>query len=383
MKHLGRWIRISSTLLVALSACSDEAPRADRPSLQAHVDAIASAGAIGVQAELTSGAQRDWAGAGMGELATHRQVARGDRFRIASTTKSFVAATVLSLVDDGQLALDDTIERWLPGLVASNGHDGAAITVRHLLQHRSGLANHVDDQIAELLAAPDRAAIDALLQRAWPPDELVQLAIAHPRLFAPGADFAYTDTGYVLLGMIVEAATGTTWEAALSARVLAPLALADTYAPRAELTIAGAHMHGYGFLPGSEQPDDLTAVNPTGLGAAGALVSTPADVNAFFVALVRGALFSPDLVAQMTATLRVGPDRPGVEYGLGLAWAPLPCGDGYFMHDGDTVGYHTRNGVTAQGERSVTIAITGDADFEAAATALIEHALCDDALASP
>jgi D-alanyl-D-alanine carboxypeptidase len=159
--------------------------------------------------------------------------------------------------------------------------------------------------------------------------------------------------------------------------VLAPLALRDTYAPAAELTIAGAHMHGYGLLPGSEQPDDLTAVNPTGLGAAGALVSTPADVNTFFVALVRGALISPDLVIQMSATLPVGADRPGVEYGLGLAWAPLSCGSGYFMHDGDTAGYHTRNGVTPRGERSVTIAISGDGDFEAEATALVDQALCD------
>lgn len=372
-------IQASLLLTLTLTGCSvgnDPADRPSPPSLQERVDTIASTGVVGVQAEVTRGDVHTWAGAGSSDLATDRAVARGDRFRIASTTKSYVAATVLSLVGAQRLSLDDTVERWLPGRVARNGNDGKAITVRHLLQHRSGLGNHVDDQIAALLAAPDRAAVDALLRRAWTADELVQLAVDHPPAFAPGHAFAYTDTGYVLLGMIIEAATGATWETELKSRVLAPLALADTYAPGGELTIAGPHMHGYALLPGSEAPDDLTAVNPTGIGAAGALVATPADVNTFFLALVRGALFPAELVTQMKATLPVGEDRPGMKYGLGLAWAPLSCGGGYFTHDGDTNGYHTRNGVTEAGDRTVTIAISGEGDFEAAAAALVDQALC-------
>jgi D-alanyl-D-alanine carboxypeptidase len=363
------------SILLSTAACADADATPIPATLQEDVDTILATGAVGVQAEVLRGTRREWAGAGMSDVATHRAVAQGDRFRIASTTKPFVMAVVLSLAEAGKLSLDDTIDRWLPGVVARNGNDGKAMTTRQLLQHRSGLQNHVDDQIAELGEAQSPEEVDAILKRSWTPRELVDLATAHPPHFAPGEGFAYSDTNYVLLGMIIEAAAGATWAAQVDDIVVDALALSDTYAPGSALAIDGPHMRGYASLPGAEAPADLTEINPTSIDAAGALISTPADVNTFLHALLRGAFFGPELVSQMKAAVPV--DGEDLAYGLGLGRARLSCGVAYYMHDGDTVGYHTRTAVNEAGSRSVAVAITGDGDFEEATRALVDRVLCE------
>lgn len=379
----GELAKTGSRLLLSLSllsaACAREETASDR--LQPHVEAIAASGVVGVQIEVDLDGDRSWVAAGVADRDSGRALHRGDRFRIASTTKTFVAAVVLSLMDEGTLSLDDTVETWLPGVVVASGNDGATITIRHLLQHRSGLANHVDDQVAMLLAATTPEEVEAVLLRTWTDEELVALAVAHPSLSAPGEAFAYSDTGYVLLGMIVQAATGDTWQSAIANRIVAPLNLRDTYAADAGPDIEGPHMRGYGALPPSGALADVTRIDPSALGAAGAVVSTPGDVNRFFAALLGGELIGPASLAAMTAmtaTLPVGEDAPGMAYGLGLAFVPLSCGGGYFTHDGDTLGYHTRNGASAGGDAQVTVAISGDGEFEAPVRALFDQVFCGE-----
>jgi CubicO group peptidase (beta-lactamase class C family) len=127
-------------------ASGSSAPRVTRPAtepaaLQKQLDRVVEAGAPGVVVLVRIG-ERTWQGAsGLSDLGAHRPARAGDRFRVGSVTKSFVATVVLQLVGEGRLGLDDTLERWLPGLVPG----GERITVRELLQHTSGLYNYTDD----------------------------------------------------------------------------------------------------------------------------------------------------------------------------------------------------------------------------------------------
>jgi D-alanyl-D-alanine carboxypeptidase len=114
----------------------------------------------------------------------------GDRVRVGSITKTFVATVVLQLVGEGKLRLTDSVERWLPGLVPN----GSAISVRQLLNHTSGLFSYDEDR--EFLAATDRDPL-----REWTPRELVAIATAHKPHFAPGAGWPYSGTGYIVLGL--------------------------------------------------------------------------------------------------------------------------------------------------------------------------------------
>jgi D-alanyl-D-alanine carboxypeptidase len=368
---------VALTSLCLLGCGAEDGPTGPSP-LAGLVDAVHATGVVGVQAAALQDGVSDWASAGVARVEGELALTRQSRFRIASTTKTFVAAATLQLVEQGALSLDDTVEQWLPGVVTGPLHDGSGITVRQLLQHTSGLANHVDDQVALLEGATSADEVRALLERAWSADELIALALAHPPQFAPGEGWAYTDTGYVLIGQVLEAVTGETWHTRVESQLLAPLGLSDTIVPSVDLAIPGAAMHGYAQLPGDDGPSDVTALNPSSLGAAGALLSTPSDVARFFAALLAGDVLGPAQLAQMQTTVAIEGEG-GPEYGLGLAWVPSACEGGRWMHDGDTLGYHTRTGVSADGRRSVVVAISGDADFEEPAAALIDFVLCGGA----
>lgn len=363
-------------LLSLLGACSDgEAQPGD--SLQRQVDAILASGVVGVQAAVHEDGQRSWASGGLARIEGTLALEPTSQFRIASTTKTLVAATALKLVERGDLTLEDTVEQWLPGVVSGSGNDGSAITLRQLLQHTSGIANHVDDQLALLGAADSEAEVAEVLSRSWTPAELVALAMSHPPAFAPGDGWSYADTGYVLVGQIIAAATGESWGDSVRRHVVDPLELSRTFAPGATLDLPRGSMHGYSALPGGADEVDVTRLNPSALDAAGALVSTPSDLAHFFSALLSGGVVGAEALTAMKSTVATDDtDVSAPHYGLGLARVPSSCG-GRWAHDGDTLGFHTRTGVSADGARSVVVAISGDADFEAPVAALLDEALCD------
>jgi D-alanyl-D-alanine carboxypeptidase len=370
---------MNSKILLGLSvlvtvACADSEPHAN--ALERELERLAQSGVIGVQAEIVDGDQHLWASAGVADTHRRSAIQEDARFRIASTTKTFVAALTLRLVDDAMLRLDDNLAQWLPELAAESAVDAEQITLRQLLSHRSGIANHVDDLFAMLGEAESEAAFMGVLQRDWQPEELARMALAHGPLFAPGSEFAYSDTNYVLVGMIIEAATQQSWESALSERVLEPLALMHTFAPGSDMQIPSPHMRGYAQLPFASGYRDVTRLSPSSLHAAASLISTPSDVNRFFSALLSGELLSSASLAEMKRVLPVSEEADAAGYGLGLSRTALACGGSYWGHDGDTLGFHTRNAVSEDGARSVCIAVSGDGQFEAEAHALIERALC-------
>jgi D-alanyl-D-alanine carboxypeptidase len=275
---------------------------------------------------------------GYSNRSTKAPLRVGDRFRIGSVTKSFVAAVVLQLVGEGKLSLDDSVEHWLPGLVPNGGK----ITLRELLSHRSGLFNYTDDP--RLL----KPYLNGNLGYVWTPRRLVALSTSHKPLFAPGTRFSYSNTNYILLGLIIEAATRHSIEAELSRRIFRPLRLHSTSfetSPR----IRGEYAHGYLIRGGRFQ--DVSFLSPSWGWAAGAIVSTADDVARFYRALLGGRLLRADLLRAME-TIRD-------DYGLGLARAQVPpswgrCGP-FLGHDGAIAGYRAYAFNTRDGRKQAVV----------------------------
>jgi D-alanyl-D-alanine carboxypeptidase len=252
---------------------------------------------------------------GLGQRQPRVPLRTTDTFRVASITKPFVATVVLQLVAEGGLRLDDSVERWLPGLVPGGG----SITVRELLDHTSGLFDFGDDAGWQSKVLADPAT-------EWPPRELVGIATAHPRAFLPGAGWAYSNTNYVLLGLVVEAVAGTTLERQLTDRLFRPLALDATSLPTGT-SMPGHPAHGYiGFatLPWLQGLlDTTTLISNSVAWAAGGIVSDADDLTRFFAALLGGRLLRPDLLAEMKTPVS------GSGYGLGLWRFRTRCGVAY------------------------------------------------------
>jgi D-alanyl-D-alanine carboxypeptidase len=338
------WPRDRPATPAGVQASSATRAPADPAALQHQLDLVVEAGAPGVVALVRSG-QQTWQGAsGLGDLGAKHPARAGDRFRIGSVTKSFVATLVLQLVGEGRLSLDDNLERWLPGLVPS----GDQITVRQLLNHTSGLYNYTDD-----LPEPPRR---------FRPRELVAIATGHKPLFAPGTRFSYSNTNYILAGMIVERVTGDRLAAQLQRRIFRPLGLDTTELPTTQERIAGPHARGYSppdkgwrVTDGPARLVDVTEMDTSWAWAAGAMVSTAADLARFYQALLGGQLLAPELMAAMRTTVDASQFRRGARYGLGLEMLRHGCGAELWGHTGSLEGYGTTAFSTRDADRQLVM----------------------------
>ncbi|MFJ9633088.1 serine hydrolase domain-containing protein [Streptomyces sp. NPDC101175] len=308
-------------------------------------------------------------------------------FRVASTTKTFVATVVLQLVAEKRLSLDDTVEHWLPGVVTGNGNDGTRITVRDLLRQTSGLYDYIDD--AEI---QDRLFnhFDENRYDTTPAADLVAVAMKHRPLFVPqpgGATrWAYSNTNYLLAGMIAEKAGGASWQDLVAHRVIAKLGLRDTSIPGLNPFLPDPHVNAY-LTTADGKRLDVTDHSLQHTADSG-VVSTTADLNTFFRALADGRLLPAAQWREMRQTVQRTDDpedvaeMPEGTYGLGLRKIPLSCGGFYYTHEGDGAGVNTRPAVSADGSRAVTVSITtttAPPDLTAlnrATGTLVDHALC-------
>ena len=346
-------------------------------ALQARTDAVLNTGVVAVIAESTDPRGHTYATAGVADKATGARARSNDAYRIGSATKTFVATALLQLVGEHRISLDDTVDHWLPGVVSGNGNDGRAITVRELLQHTSGLYDYTQ-VLPELTSL---AGFQAHRYDTYTPAQLVAVAMSHAPDFAPGTQWEYSNTNYVLAGMIIQKVTGHTWAQVVTQRILRPLGLRHTVVPGTDPQIHGPHLRGY-VAGGTSTTVDVTALNPSVADAAGAMISTTDDMTRFYEALLGGRLLAPAQLEQMRTTVPapgLALIAPGVRYGLGLMWIPLSCGGGYWAHGGDVPGYDTREGVSADGKRVVVAARTGDGtapDTEHAMDKLIDQEFC-------
>ncbi|TDD69194.1 serine hydrolase domain-containing protein [Actinomadura rubrisoli] len=355
-------------------------PRPAQDTLQDRVNAVQRTRTVGVQAQQTGPGGTEYATAGQADTSTGEPVRPGQAFRMASTTKTFVATAVLQLAGQGKLSLDDTVERWLPGVVSGNGHDGSKITVRQLLQHTSGVFNYT----ADFPPLTDKEAFKANRFTTWTAEQLVAIAMRHQPAFPPGTSWGYSNTNYILAGMIIRKATGRTWQEQVTQGIIEPLGLARTTAPSTFPYIPGPHMHGYSDFGVGGEVVDVTDWNPSGGEAAGAMTGTTADLTRFFRALMDGRLLRPAQLAEMKTTVRAEPLDvvwPGARYGLGLLQVPLTCGGSYYGHPGDLSGYTTRNAVSGDGGQAIVVEATGDGtpddlSTQRALNSLIDKGFC-------
>ena len=327
-------------------AVPPSAPSGDA-ELQALLDELVAAGASGALAVVDDG-QRTWrVASGAARLQPRQPLTVDARFRVGSMTKSFVAVAALQLVAQGRLRLDDTVERWLPGLVP----DGQDITLRMLLNHTSGLFDFTADEafLAEVLADPTKR---------WSPYELIAVANRHPPTFPPGAGWSYSNTGYIVAGLMIETASGRDLEWLIRHRIIKPLRLNHTTFPTGP-NIPGYHAHGY--LPPSLTGagyQEVTRISPSAVWAAGAMISNAADLRTFYEALLGGRLLPPAELGQMLTTV---PVAPGFDYGLGIYAEQYPCGTAW-GHNGAILGYLSWAYTDRSGRRSVVFSMPTEPD---------------------
>ncbi|WP_217139850.1 serine hydrolase [Streptomyces sp. AC627_RSS907] len=266
------------------------------------------------------------------------------RFRLASNTKAFTAAAVMRLVADGRLGLGDRAGTYVPQLAHSR------ITVRQLLKQTSGLPEY-------------SALVD--WSRPGTPEEYLALALGEKPGFEPGTDWGYSNTNYLVLGMVIDEVSGVGFRTYVERTILRPLGLDDTYWPApGELTLRGPHARNYGVHPAHPEAGrvDVTELPGYEFGASGGLVSTPGDLNAFWDGLFGGRLLPGWAVRLMTRdTTDVGGRDvypAGSRYGYGVASIPLSCGGVYWGHGGDLPGGSVGGGRATGGRGTVTVYTT-------------------------
>jgi D-alanyl-D-alanine carboxypeptidase len=267
---------------------------------------------------------------GEADIESGRALDTTDRFRIASVTKTFTAEVVLQLVDEKKIGLDDSVDRYIPGIP-----DGDKITIRMLLNHTAGLYDLDDDNLmGEIQKNP---------LRKWKPRELLDYALSHPPDFAPGERMEYSNTNYIVLGMIIEKVTGSRYEEEVRARLIEPLGLNNTGFPTGP-DLTGSYSKGYtpGIVVGKPDQElvDVSTMDMSWDWAAGAMYSTLDDLHVWVDAYVEGKLISPDThkeQEQFVPWTSIS-EGLGINVGYGLGMTDL---GGLYGHGGNDPGYNT------------------------------------------
>ncbi|MGZ5397006.1 MAG: serine hydrolase domain-containing protein, partial [Mycobacterium sp.] len=289
---------------------------------------------------------------GTTELGAQTPPAADTHFRIASNTKTLTAALIVLLAQDGKLKFSDPISDYVAGVP-----DGAATTIADLLKMRSGLYNYT--------AAPELAEVlDSDPAKAWTPQEVLAIAFAHPREFAPGAEYEYDNTNYALLGLVAEKVGGSPLAQQFQDRFFGPFGLEQTSLPAIdETSIPAPYSHGYMYgeskyaladieypaemqaamRDGTLKPVDYTNQNSSYATAAGGAISTADDMATWIKALLSGKVFNADFHQQWLDSLQVeDPDAPGGQkYGYGISYQRYSPTAEMYYHGGELPGFNS------------------------------------------
>ncbi len=288
-------------------------------ALQAAVERARTAFGLGaVAVGVSADAQLGWSGASGPARDGHTPLSGATPFAIASVTKTFTAAIVLQLVDEGRVRLDAPVTDYLPEVTLAKG-----VTVEQLLSHTSGIAD---------LLAPMRTRLNAAPSRVWTPAEV--LAVVGPSRFAPGSAWGYSNTNYVVAGMLVERVTGNPFADELERRITGPLKLLGT-----------------GIPPASGLPNLLGASWASAFWTSAAIDSDAADLVRWGDALYGGAILGPSSLERMLTFNDNG-------YGLGAERYTLGGLAGY-GHSGLLRGYTTLLVHLPEGNLTFAVLATG------------------------
>ena len=299
---------------------------------------------------------------GKADLSTDAPMDLDDHFRVGSITKTFTGTVILQLVDEGKLGLDDPVSKYQPEVP-----NGDNITIRELLNMSSGLFSYSEDK-------GFNQTLDSDPDKVWEPEELVSIGLRHEPVFPPGKGFYYSNTNFVLLGMIVEELTGQPLGEAFEERIFEPLGMTQTSLPeRTSAAIPDPHAQGYMYgnnveamqpsvLTGKKaaeadesagKPSDVTGHNPSWAWAAGGAISTVHDLRIYAKALATGELLGPETQKQRL-TWSPYPPGPDAKYGLAVA----QFAGSYIGHDGQLPGFNSFEGYDP--EKKITIVVNSN-----------------------
>lgn len=299
-------------------------------------------------------AEAAWVGTeGEANTADGEAMRPADKFRIGSITKTFVATVVLQLADEGKLALEDPLEKYVTGFP-----NGGGIVIRQLLNMTSGIYNYTDDENFW-------TAVETDPMRKWSPNELVDIAASHEPYFPPGGGWMYSNTNYILLGMIIEKVTGNDVEGELKKRVIDKLGLKATSFPTGP-EITGPYAHGYLDDPKTGKLKDVTGYDPSHAWTAGAMISNLYDLRTWVEALADGRLLSKKAHGEQMTWVDTG--MPFVSYGLGV----FKLND-YVGHGGSIFGYNSAMFTRSPEKKTVVCMVNKDpVDEEGRAVAMVD-----------
>ena len=370
---MNRWVALAVALGVLVGGCSDDGPRpvdASDASRSEAADAattdVSTANAAADEVEerledfqgtypgalvlLRVGHETRFVSAGRADRRKASRITERHRFQVGSVTKTMVATVVLQLVEDGELDPTDSVASWLPGLVPR----GDRITIEQLLSHRSGLYNFTDSP-------------DFRWTGEWEPVEIVRLATSEEPVFAPDTRSGYSNTNYILLGLIVEQVTGKDLADVMQEQVFDPTGMTDTSLDPDRVTDP-PRVRGY------DGRRDVTLDDLTNVSAAGGVVSSARDLDAFLNALTGGQLLESATFQDMARPRGGLANRGGLEYGLGLTRNDTRCST-VLGHGGGLPGFLTEAWTSEDGQRSV-VAMVNDLGSSDVLAGLVFSALC-------
>ena len=349
-----------AVLALAVAALPAQAAKPKRENLSLLARTLVKAGAPGAVVYVRTPTATRSGAAGFADVGAHVTMRAADHYRIASVSKAFVSVVVLQLEAEGKLDIDDPVEKWLPGLVPN----GAAISLRQLMNHTSGLFDYTADEAfgESILSNPSRV---------WAPRELLSFGLMHAPRFAPGTNWEYSNTNYIVLGLVAEAVARKPLAESFQERIFGPLGLTSTSFPR-DIARDAAVVHGYVNLGGGSLVDVAPLLSPTYAWAAGGIVSNARDVSAFYRGLFTGKLLRPVQLAEMKAAAQYSGT-----YGLGIEFEVTKCGRAY-GHNGSIPGWRNEALTTANGKRQAVVMVNVDESRVAwtRISAFAERALC-------
>ncbi len=267
--------------------CAEEKQTFPSEEIHALLDGAVKQGVPGVVLGIATPAGTWFSASGVADLKTQEPMSARHQIRLASITKPFTAVLVWSLIEQGILSLDDRVNDWLrSGLVPK----GEVITIGMLLNHTSGLYDHENSpEFSGKLPDPSHV---------WSNGEILRITRSHPMNFYPGTSYSYCNTGYYILGMIVEAATGKKVESLLKRRFFDPLGMTRTSVSRSG-ALTDPQTPGYCYFDGYEDPANLLKWNFSWDWTAGSGVSTAFDMMTWAEALSRGEVLKPETRERM------------------------------------------------------------------------------------
>jgi D-alanyl-D-alanine carboxypeptidase len=297
-----------------------------------------------------------WTGAsGMADLAGGVALQSCNISRVGSTVKTFTAVTVLMLAEEGKLSLDDKASDYLSSEDIRDIENADKATIRQLMQHSSGIYNYIQNLQFQTASLND-------LIREWKPEDLLQYARKKPAYFDPGTDVSYSNTNYILLGMIITNVEGKPFYEVFKEKIFNPLGLTMTVFAATDPVPPGI-IRGYVDFYSTLDVMDATYYSGWDYYTAdGGLISNPNDMNTFLQALFGGTLLSAASLQEMTAWMTPSeqdPDFFPVFYGLGIFKMDTPWGEAWF-HSGDAIGYYAAMTYFPDRQTFITWAVNGN-----------------------